>query len=177
MMETAMHIREKREARVEVHRYRLLVVAVSVFVALVFQAFVHKFGNAASYIELPLLVTVYFGLSRRNPSTGLLLGMIIGLLQDGLSQTPIGFFGISKTVVGYAASLCGARIEVDHFLSRFLACVAAFYLQLGVLALIARLLLLRQTMLWSRQLLIASAVNALLGAILFPLLDRFRQAD
>ncbi len=172
-----MHLRDKRETRTEVHRYRFLVVAGSVFFALVLQAFLHKFGNAAAFFELPLLVTLYFGLARRNPSTGLLLGMLIGLLQDGLSQTPIGFFGCSKTVVGYAASVCGARIEVDHFVSRFLACVAAFYLQLGVLAVIARLLLLKQTVLWNRQLLIASVVNAFLGTILFPLLDRFRKEN
>ena len=59
-------------------------------------------------------MTIYFALSRRNPSSGLLLGMVIGLLQDSLSRTPIGLYGIAKTLVGYLSSSIGARIDVEH---------------------------------------------------------------
>ena len=52
--------------------------------ALVFQAFLHKYGRWSELIDLPLLVTIYFGVSRRNPVTGLFLGGTIGILQDAL---------------------------------------------------------------------------------------------
>ena len=59
-------------------------------------------------------MTIYFALSRRNPSGGLLLGMVIGLAQDSLSHTPIGLYGIAKTLVGFVASSLGSRIDVEH---------------------------------------------------------------
>jgi len=65
-------------------------------------------------VDLPLLLTVYFGLSRRNPSTGLLLGMVIGLLQDSLSKTPLGLFGIAKTLIGFVASSIGGKLDTEH---------------------------------------------------------------
>jgi len=76
----------------------------------------------ARNFDLPLLVTIYFGLSRRNPSTGLLLGMVIGLLQDSLSGPTVpgwGLYGIAKTIIGYLASSIGARLDTEHPAARF----------------------------------------------------------
>src|ERR1039458_8386915 len=74
------------EAHIEVHKYYGGVVPLAVTLALVLQAFFPVHFRWANYLELPLLVTLYFALSKRNPSSGLLLGMVIGLLQDSLSQ-------------------------------------------------------------------------------------------
>ncbi len=82
----------------------------------------------ASYLELPLLVTLYFALSKRNPSSGLLLGMAVGLLQDSLSRTPLGLYGIAKTAVGFVGSSIGARIDVEHPESRVFLLTIGFYL-------------------------------------------------
>src|SRR5271169_4883218 len=89
------------EPHIEVHKYYAGVVPVAVLLALLLEAFFPVHFRWASYLELPLLVTVYFALSKRNPSSGLLLGMVVGLLQDSLSRTPIGLYGISKTLVGF----------------------------------------------------------------------------
>ena len=80
------------------------------------------------FLDLPLLITIYFGLSRRNPSTGLLLGTTIGLLQDSLSgpTVPLGLYGIAMTVVGYLASSIGARLDTEHPVARF-ALMAGFF--------------------------------------------------
>src|ERR1700752_1773463 len=61
---------------IEVHKYYGGVVPVAVLLALVLQAFLPVYIRSASYLELPLLVTLYFALSKRNPSSGLLLGMV-----------------------------------------------------------------------------------------------------
>src|ERR1700758_884902 len=96
------------EPHIEVHKYYSGVVPVTVIIALVLQAFFPVHFHWASYLELPLLVTLYFALSKRNPSSGLLLGMAIGLLQDSLTpRTPIGLYGIAKTLVGYGGSTIG----------------------------------------------------------------------
>jgi len=102
------------EPHIEVHKYYAGVVPMAVLLALVLQAFFPVYIHSANYLELPLLVTLYFALSKRNPSSGLLLGMVVGLLQDSLSRTPLGLYGIAKTLVGYLGSSLGARIDVEH---------------------------------------------------------------
>jgi hypothetical protein len=100
----------RSESHIEVHKFRAGAIIIATLLALVIQAsFPIHFAKAA-ILDLPLLVTIYFGLSRRNPSTGLLLGMVIGLLQDSLSgpTVPLGLYGIAKTVIGYLASSIGA---------------------------------------------------------------------
>ena len=108
------------EPNIEVHKYYGGTVIICSFLALVLQAFLHKYGQWANLVDLPLLVTIYFGVSRRNPVSGLFLGAGIGILQDALSHdNPIGLYGIAKTLVGYIASSVGARIDTEHPFSRF----------------------------------------------------------
>jgi rod shape-determining protein MreD len=105
----------------------------------------------------------------------LLLGMVIGLLQDSLSHTPIGLYGIAKTLVGYMASSLGARIDVEHPLSRFLITLFFFYVHNSVLVLITRVLIGQPAPYMTTRLLTASLANAGLAVALFPFLDRFRR--
>src|SRR6202011_2860543 len=115
------------EPHIEVHKYYGGVVTAAVFLALVLQAFFPVHIRAAGYLELPLLVTLYFALSRRNPSSGLLLGMVVGLLQDSLSpRAPLGLYGIAKTLVGFVGSSIGSRIDVEHPIARFFLTIAFF---------------------------------------------------
>src|SRR5271163_3213951 len=103
------------QSNVEVHKYYGGTVVVSAFLALLFQAFLHKYGRWAELIDLPLLVTIYFGVSKRNPVSGMFLGATIGILQDALGHdSPIGLYGIAKTIIGYLASSVGARIDTEH---------------------------------------------------------------
>ena len=99
------------ESHIEVHKFRGGTIAAAMIIALFLQTSVPVYFPKFSVLDLPLLLTIYFGLSRRNPSTGLLLGMMIGLLQDSLSgpTVPLGLYGIAKTVIGYLASSIGAH--------------------------------------------------------------------
>src|SRR6266403_5194233 len=101
------------ETHIEVHKFRAGAVAAVAIFALVIQALLPVYFPRADILDLPLLVTIYFGLSRRNPSTGLLLGTFIGLLQDSLSgpTVPLGLYGIAKTIIGSLASSIGARLD------------------------------------------------------------------
>ncbi len=170
-----MALRTVNESRIEVHKFHPGVVAGAAAIALVLQAFLPINFHWAARVELPLLVTLYFGLSRHNPSTGLLLGMVIGIVQDSLSRSPIGLYGIAKTVVGFAASSVGARLDVEHPLSRFALVFCFFHAHQGVLAATKRLLLNQQEPFYNTPLLIASLINAGLAVLLFPLLDRLRK--
>ena len=54
------------EPHIEVHKYYGGVVPAAVMLALVLQAFFPIHFRWANYLELPLLVTLYFALSKRN---------------------------------------------------------------------------------------------------------------
>ncbi len=172
-----MEIRTASEPRIEVHKFHVGAVAGAAVVALVLQAFLPIRFPPAKLLELPLLVTVYFGLSRRNPAAGLLLGMVIGLLQDALGsgRSPIGLYGIAKTFVGFAASSIGSRLDTEHPISRFLLVFGFFHFQQAVIAVTKRLLLAQPEPFVTKTLLIASLVNAVIAVGVFPLLDRLRK--
>ncbi len=167
----------RSDSNIEVHRYYGGTVIISAFLALVFQAFLHKYGRWSELIDLPLLVTVYFGVSRRNTSTGLLLGAAIGILQDALSaDNPIGLYGIAMTLVGYVASSIGGRIDTEHPLSRFGLVFLLFHFHQIVFAITQRLLLDRSAPFFTPRLLLDSVVTSAVGIALFALLDRLRRS-
>jgi rod shape-determining protein MreD len=166
------------ESNIEVHKYYGGTVIVVAFLALVLQGFMHKYGRWSELVDLPLLVTIYFGVSRRNPVSGMFLGAAIGLLQDALSHdNPIGLYGIAKTLVGYIASSIGARIDTEHPVSRLALIFFFFHFHQIVYAAIERLLLNHPAPFFSLGLLSDSLVTAAFGVGLFALLDRLRRSS
>jgi rod shape-determining protein MreD len=164
------------EPNIEVHKFYGGTVLFAAFLALVLQAFLHKFGRWAELLDLPLLVTVYFGVSRRNPTTGLFLGGAIGILQDALSHdNPIGLYGIAKTCVGYLASSIGARIDTEHPIARFGLVFFFFHFHQAILAITQRVLLNHPAPFFTLHLFLDSLVTAAVAVVIFALLDRLRK--
>jgi rod shape-determining protein MreD len=166
------------ESHIEVHKFRGGAIVGATLLALMFQAFVPVYFAKAAMIDLPLLITIYFGLSRRNPSTGLLLGMVIGLLQDSLSgpTVPLGLYGIAKTVIGYLASSIGARLDTEHPAARFALTIIFFGLHQGIVLLTRRILLAQSSVWVTMHLAAAAVVNAIVAVFLFALLDHLRKS-
>ncbi|MGA9882800.1 MAG: rod shape-determining protein MreD [Candidatus Acidiferrales bacterium] len=164
------------ESNIEVHKYYAGAVTVIAVLAIVIQAFLHRYGRWSEFADLPLLVTIYFGVSRRNPVSGMLLGAAIGIAQDALSHdNPIGLYGIAKTIVGYVASSVGARIDTEHPVSRFALVFVLYHVHQLVFAATERVLLNRPTPFFTVHLLIVSLVSAAIAVVLFSLLDRLRR--
>lgn len=176
-MNDAFDIRNM-ESHIEVHKFRGGAIVGATLLALMFQAFVPVYFAKAAMIDLPLLITIYFGLSRRNPSTGLLLGMVIGLLQDSLSgpRVPLGLYGIAKTVIGYLASSIGARLDTEHPAARFALTIIFFGLHQGIVLLTRRILLAQSSVWFTMHLAAAAVVNAIVAVFLFALLDHLRKS-
>jgi rod shape-determining protein MreD len=167
------------ETHIEVHKFFPGAILLVTVAALVLQASVPVYFSKLEVLDLPLLVTIYFGLSRRNPSTGLFLGMIIGLSQDALSgpTVPLGFYGIAKTVIGYLASSIGARLDTEHPAARFSLIFGFFVLHQLILVLVRRMLLAEPEIWFSVHLAIVAAINAFIGTVLFLALDRLRRSS
>jgi rod shape-determining protein MreD len=174
-MSVAVAYTSREREKIEVFKFSLPVTIMVPALALVWQAFVSTKIHFLQEIDVPLLVTIFFAVARRSPVSGLLTGAIIGMMQDTLGHHPIGLFGIAKTVVGYAASSIGVKIDVENPGSRLLLTTAFYLLHQGVYFVIARGLVREAlTWRWGHTALLALA-NAVFAVVLFAILDRLRQ--
>ena len=161
--------------QVEVYRFGLPATLLIPLAAIFLQAFLPLRFHFFSIFDLPLLVTIGFATARRSPLAGLLTGGIIGILQDALTHQPIGLYGISKTVVGFGASSLGIKLDVENAGARFLLTIVFYVIHEVVYFLIARGLVgLRMAWSWPHEL-VSGVANAVLGIIVFMLLDRLKQ--
>jgi rod shape-determining protein MreD len=161
----------------EIRRYPSYIYVLVPLVALVLQAWLPRMLGRFSYMDLPVLVTIYFALNRRSPIHGSVLGALLGMAQDGLTQGAIGIHGIASTVCGFLAASIGIRIVVENNIIRmFLNFV--FTLMAGAIVLfVTRILLgLHMQVNWLDEVLRAVG-NAVIGLVLFPLLDRTQLGD
>jgi rod shape-determining protein MreD len=146
--------------------------------AILLQVLLPRLIPALSILDLPLVVTLFFAVSRRSPIAGTVTGGTIGLLQDMLTSQPIGVNGMAKSVIGYAAASLGSRIDVDNSITRGLLTFGFSLLQSGLLYLIERHLLGIRSfhILWLHELSRAVA-NTLVGVPIYLLLDRWRRQE
>lgn len=146
-------------------------------VAILFQVYIPRFFPFLGYLEVPLLVVVYFALMQRSQIRGLTIGAILGLAQDSLSvKTPLGMNGIAKTLVGYFAASVGLRLDVDHF---FLRLVLAFFFYLfhqSFYWVMQRALLGQQPAFEIQRWAVLGVLNAVVGVALFHFLDKLRES-
>jgi len=160
-------------------RFRIIWLIIVPLVAILFQVYVPRYISFLSYLELPLLITVLFALSRRGPIAAVFYGMLIGLAQDSLDyhQHPIGLFGIVKTLVGYFAASVSMRFDVENpfvtfILSFFFYVFHQFFYWVLQRALLGDVLLFD-----IQQTLIFGLLNAAVALPLFRILDKLKVAS
>ncbi len=148
------------------------------FAAVLLQALLSKPLRYFSLLDLPLIVTIFFAVSRRNPVAGTLTGAAIGLLQDALTNQPIGVNGMAKAVIGYAAASIGVQVDVENTTTRILMNFGFTLINSLLLFLIHRRLLGMPSfhLNWWHEL-ICAAANAIIALPIFFLLDRVRSTD
>ncbi len=161
----------------EIRRYPTYIYLLVPLAALILQAWLPLLLKRFMYMDLPLLVTIYFALNRRSPIHGTVLGAILGMAQDGLTQGAIGIHGIANTVIGFLAASVGIRVVVENNVIRMVMNFALTLLASGIVAFIVRALLgLDWHSSWLDELLRAAG-NSLIGAVVFPLLDRTQSGE
>lgn len=158
-------------------RYKWAVIAGITLGAILFQVYVPRFVSYLSYLELPLLVTVYFSLMRRSPTLGVLMGAGIGLAQDSLSSNPLGMFGIVKTLVGYFAATVSQHFDVQTAGSRLVLSFFFFVFHQFFYWVLGRALLGQPIGLELPQTLVMAGLNALVAVPLFHILDKLKVSD
>jgi rod shape-determining protein MreD len=161
--------------KTEIYRFHPVVLVMVPLLALVLQSYLPLYLAVVNLLDFPLLVVIYFGLTRRNPVEGIFTGAVIGMAQDALSRGPIGLLGSAKTVIGYVTSFVSVRFAVEHPGVRVVTIFVLYYLHFFLLYFFGTLMLGQPLALgWSDRA-IAALVNTLVGVLLFEVLDRFRR--
>ena len=160
--------------QIEVHRFPWPVTIFVPLLAVFLQAFVPVKLHFFSVFDLPLLITIFFAVARRNPIAGLITGALIGLAQDSLTHHPLGVYGIAKTVVGFGASSLGVKIDVENPGTRILVTFAFYIVHQVIYFSVARGMV-QQNLQWQWGHIVAAGLaNALLVVAVFSGLDRFK---
>ena len=136
--------------------------------------FLPRFIESARTLEFPLLITIYFSLMKRQPIAGIVIGATIGLMQDSLSQQPLGMFGIVKTLVGYFAASVSLRFDVNNPALRFMLCSFFFVFHQFFYWVLVRALLGATIPVELVDNLVMAVLNCAVGLPLFALFDRLK---
>jgi rod shape-determining protein MreD len=161
----------------EIHSYPVLVYALVPIAALVLQAWLPRVLPRFALFDLPLVVTVFFALSRRNPIQGSVLGGAMGLFEDALTGLPIGINGIAKTLVGYLAASVGVLVNVENHAIRLVMTFVLSLVGSVTYYFVVRFLLgMGIDTNWLAELYKAIG-NSLIALVLFPILDRTKIRD
>lgn len=158
-------------------RFQALVLVLLTLISIAGKFYLPRLLPHTEWLELPLLLTVYFGLMRHSQIQALFFGAFVGLAEDSLSPVtlhPIGMYGISKTLVGYFAASVSTKFNVDNLFIRIVLCLF-FYCFHAFFYWIMRRALLGQNVLFDPQeMLIDAALNAVIAIPLFAVLDRIK---
>jgi rod shape-determining protein MreD len=162
----------------EEHSFHPAVTLLVPLAAIILQALLPKPLPRLAILDLPLIITLFFAVSRRSPIAGALTGATIGLLQDALTNQPIGVNGIAKTVIGYAAASIGVQVDVENLSTRILINLGFSIVNSALLFLINRRLigLADFHFLWLHEL-IRAIINTALAVPIFVLLDNAKRTE
>lgn len=177
MNETSDQILTQRPARDSwFDRFQVVALAAMTLIAIIGKFYLPRLIPHTEWLELPLLLTVYFGLMRHSPIASLFFGAFVGLAEDSLSPAniPIGMYGITKTLVGYFAASVSQRFNVESSIIRVVLCLFFFFFHAFVYWLMRRALLGQVVPFDPQEVLVHGVLNSIVALPLFLVLDRLK---
>ncbi len=96
---------------------RPLKIAVVLTLAIILQSSLPQVWHYSIYVDLPLIVVVYFAL-QRDALQALMIGAVVGLATDALGGGLLGAGGFSKTLTAYVIVSLATRVMLDNPLAR-----------------------------------------------------------
>jgi rod shape-determining protein MreD len=159
-------------------RFQVVALAALTIIAIISKFYLPRLVPHTEWLELPLLLTVYFGLMRRSPIASLFFGAFVGLAEDSLSPAniPIGMYGITKTLVGYFASEVSLRFNVEPPFIRPVLCFFFYFFHAFFYWIMRRALLGQIVPFDPQDTFVHGALNAIIAIPLFGMLDRMKLA-
>ena len=129
------------------------------------------------YFDLPLIYCVYYGFTLNRPVASVVIGSVLGLMQDSLSGVAMGTNGFSKALICFAAASTSLKFNVDQAITRTFA-LFLFTIADGLLVTILGLTMGTAVGAGLRlsDLALSGVFNTLFGLIMFGFRDRYRHA-
>jgi rod shape-determining protein MreD len=156
------------------NRFQVVALFVITLIAIIAQVYIPRLIPNTEFLEIPLLITVYFAMMRRNQLSALFFGSFVGLAQDSLSHLPLGMYGISKTLVGYFAASVSLRFDVENVFVRFTLTLFFFFFHQFFYWVMRRALLSQDVPLDPQKILLQAVLNSVVAVPLFLILDRMK---
>lgn len=127
----------------------------------------------ALYLDLPLIAVLYIGWYS-SPFKSAFYGTLFGWLQDMISGNPLGFNGLSKTILGFSACYVSGWVILEAFWARLL--LIGFLSLLDGAIIYAMSQVLQQPLMQEAWFDVAIRITstAVVGALLFQVYDRIK---
>jgi rod shape-determining protein MreD len=160
------------------NRFQVVALAAITLVAIIGKFYLPRLVPNTEWLELPLLLTVYFGLMRRSQIASLFFGAFVGLAEDSLSPAnlPVGMFGITKTLVGYFAASVSVRFDVESSVIRLVLSFFFYFFHAFVYWIMRRALLGQVVPFDTQETFVHGALNAVIAIPLFIILEKMKMA-
>lgn len=155
-------------------RFQVLALLSLTLIAIIAQVYIPRLIPNTEFLEVPLLLTIYFGLMRHDQLSALFFGAFVGLAQDSLSHLPLGMYGIAKTLVGYFAASVSMRFDVDNIFVRFTLTFFFFFFHQFFYWIMRRALLGQAVPLDPQKILLQAILNSVVAVPLYLILDRMK---
>jgi len=158
-------------------RFQVVALVILTLVAIIGKFYLPRLVPHTEWLELPLLLTVYFGLMRRSQIQALFFGAFVGLAEDSLSPAnlhPIGMYGITKTLVGYFAASVSMRFNMENSVIRAILCFFFYFFHAFFYWIMRRALLGQIVPFDPQETFVHGALNAVIAIPLFLILDKMK---
>ncbi|MBV8832685.1 MAG: rod shape-determining protein MreD [Acidobacteriaceae bacterium] len=178
MTETAHQVLPRPTRESWFSRFQVVALAALTLLSIIGKFYLPRLVPNTEWLELPLLLTVYFGLMRRSQVASLFFGAFVGLAEDSLSPAnlPIGMYGITKTLVGYFAASVSLRFNVENSVIRMVLCFFFYFFHAFFYWIMRRALLGQLVPFDPQETFVYGALNALVSIPLFIILDKMKLA-
>jgi len=148
-------------------------IAIITALAVILQTSLLVMWRSFVYVDLPLVVVVYFAL-RRDAVQAVIIGAAAGLATDALSGGLLGANGFSKTLIAYSIAALSARIVLlDNPLLRIPVLAAASALDTVVFVFLHRVLDQSPLVRFAEKTAFLLIGTTIAGTLIFYVLDRF----
>jgi rod shape-determining protein MreD len=157
-------------------RFPVVGLVVLTLIAVISKFYLPRLIPSAVWLEVPLLLTIYFGLMRPDPVKALSFGAFVGIAEDSLSPAnlPIGMFGITKTLIGYFAATVSKRFNQENSLIRLVLCFFFYFFHAFFYWVMRRALLQQLVPFDPRETLLHGLFNIAVALPLYLVLDRMK---
>jgi len=160
-----------RNVNAVVQRWEILAL---LLVSSLLQILLANYLVQALYVDVPLILVLYVAWYSK-PGRAAAAGTLFGLAQDAIRRTTfLGVNGLSKTLVGFAASYLSRTLRLEDLFSRAIMMVVVSLVDSGIVY--SMMLLFQQPIsddYWLTGL-VKAGVTGLVGGIGSRLYDRFK---